>query len=85
MLQQTARGSFCGFSKGRTGSRSFTNKSYELFFNFLEGIQIVHKEHMSLAWFAGNVHQLPVVSISEANGKDDVAYGETRNYFYCSI
>lgn len=59
---------------GRTGCRSLTNKSYELFFNFLEGIQIIHKEHMSLARLAGNVHKLPVVSISEANGKDDEAY-----------
>lgn len=56
-----------------TGSGSLADKSNELLFYFLHSIQIIHKEDVSVAGLTGDIHQLPVVCVSKANGKDDVA------------
>lgn len=56
-----------------TGSGSLTDKSNELLFYFLHGVQIVHKEDVSVTGLTGDIHQLAIVCVGEANGKDDVA------------
>lgn len=60
--------------QGLTGSSSFTHKGHQLLFNLLEGVQVIHKEDVPVTGFTGDAHQLPVVSISEANGKHDVTF-----------
>lgn len=62
--------------QGLTGSCSFTHKGHQLLFNLLEGVQVIHKEDVPVTGFTGDAHQLPVVSISEANGKHDVTFDE---------
>lgn len=57
-----------------TGGGGLTDKSNELFFYFLHGVQIVHKEDVSITGLAGNIHQLPVVSVRKANGEDDISW-----------
>lgn len=57
-----------------TGSGGFTHKGHQLLFDLLEGIQVVHEKHMSVAGFTGNAHQLTVVSIGKADSKDDVTF-----------
>lgn len=56
-----------------TGRGGLAHKGHQLLFNHLEGVQVVHEEDVSVAGFAGDAHQLPVVSISEADGKHNVA------------
>lgn len=60
--------------QGLTGSCSFAHKGHQLLFNLLEGVQVIHKEDVPVTGFTGDAHQLPVVSISEANGKHDVTF-----------
>lgn len=60
--------------QGLTGSCSFTHKGHQLLFNLLEGVQVIHKEDVPVTGLTGDAHQLPVVSISEANGKHDVTF-----------
>lgn len=60
--------------QGLTGSSSFAHKGHQLLFNLLEGVQVIHKEDVPVTGFTGDAHQLPVVSISEANGKHDVTF-----------
>lgn len=57
-----------------TGCSSFTHKGHQLLFDLLEGVQVIHKEDVPVTGFTGDAHQLPVVSISEANGKHDVTF-----------
>lgn len=53
---------------------SFTNEGDQFLFDFSESVQIVHEEHVSLAGFAGDTHQLAVISIGKTDGKHNITY-----------
>lgn len=57
-----------------TGSGSLADERNELLLYFLHRVQIVHKEDVPVTGLTGNIHQLPIVCIRKANGKDDVAW-----------
>ena len=57
-----------------TGCGRLADKSDELLLNLLHSVQVVHEEDVSVAGLAGDVHQLPIVSIRKADGEDDVTW-----------
>lgn len=57
-----------------TGSGRLTHKGHQLLFDLLKGVQVVHEEDVSVAGFTGDAHQLPVVGVSEADGKHNVTF-----------
>ena len=57
-----------------TGCGGLADKSDELLLDLLHSVQVIHEEDVSVAGLAGDVHQLPVVCVRKADGKDDVTW-----------
>lgn len=53
---------------------SLADKRDEFLFDFSESIEVVYEEHVPLAGFAGDAHQLPVIGVGKANRKHDVTW-----------
>lgn len=62
-----------------TGSGSLAHKRDELLLDLLHGIQVVHEEDVAVTGLAGDVDQLAVVGVREADGEDDVAWKHPLN------
>lgn len=61
-----------------TGSGGLTHERDELLLDLLHRVQVVYKEDVAVAGLAGDVHQLTVVGVRKADGKDDVAWGKKK-------
>lgn len=57
-----------------TRRRSLTDKRDEFLFDFSESVEVVHEEHVPLAGFAGDAHQLSVIGVGKADCEHDVTW-----------
>lgn len=59
--------------KKLTGSGGFTDEGDQVFFDGVEGIEVVHHKHVSVAGFTADLLQLHKVHISHAHRENTVA------------